>query len=149
MTAGFVLAKAANADGLEKGHHSEKFDDLTAFRRFHLLLVMTAKYRKTDLVVPILRNEVGGGGKQGKPEIKVVSALPILAPYTPRNMACRADPNALVGLSLGAVAIRSKGRFHDGTNSKGDCLQERGSRRKLYRKAIGIKQTMVTEQNRC
>ena len=67
MTAGFILAKTSDADRLKKSYGGKKLDDLSAFRRLHLRFVMAAKYRETNLVMSILRNEIRGGSELGKP----------------------------------------------------------------------------------
>ena len=119
MTAGFILAEATNADGLKEGNGGQKFDDLPAFRLFHLALIAAAKYCKADLFMPELRNQISGGSKQGKPLVKVVAALPILSSNAPWHLARGTDPNAFVRQSRGPIAISGNHGFHDGLEVKG------------------------------
>ena len=140
MAAGFILAKAPDADRLEKGDRRQKLDELPALRRFHLGFVVSAECLEIDLAVLIFRNEIGAGGEQGQPEIEVIAALPVFAPNPARNLARDAQAKALARLPRGAVAISGHEGFHARTVPKQPTL---------YRKTIRIKLTMVPERAGC
>lgn len=112
MAVGFVLAKTADADRLKKSDGGKKFDDLSTFRGLHLTLVTTAKDRKVDLAVFVLRNKVRSRSDQRQPEIKVILTLPILAPDAPWHMPGHAQSKTLTRLATGTIPVSRKKCFH-------------------------------------
>lgn len=99
MAVGFFFAEAPDADRLEKGRGRQKFDDLPTFRHLHLAFVVAAENGETDLVMFILRKELGSGSKQGDSQIEVISTLPVFTPDTARRITRRAYAKAFVRTS--------------------------------------------------
>ena len=112
MAKALVFAIASNADGQKKRKRGKQIDDLTACRRFHLILVESGEGGETDFLLPVLRDEIGCGSQERNPLIKVTATLPIFASNPTRNMASDAETQTFIRLPWRTVAISRNPKLH-------------------------------------